>query len=234
MLRIVAGRVISGPVLRRTPRWPREWCVRKMQKAPLAPSHPSRWPGRPELPTVDLSGPVGSVWLSPAGCCENACFPGRTLAPTWRAAGIVLKSSPAHIPSSEPRLASSVLTRAAGRLPWPSTGKHSGQLQSPEEQKELWLHLRLLVLRSLIVCLSCPAPLPRWPVRLWGEGVPYTERCFGNIQGSSALPFPLHLPQSPGFHAWHLGALGDRSKPTSPGALGVGAGKDLCGWWAAR
>lgn len=114
------------------------WVMRlKDAKGTAGPSHPPRWPGWPELPVEDLDGPVGSVGLSPAGCCENACFPGRTLAPTWRAAGIVLKSSSAHIPSLEPGLASSVLTRTAGKLPWPSTGKHSGQLQSPEEQKKL-------------------------------------------------------------------------------------------------
>lgn len=95
----------------------------KDAKGSACPSHPSRGPGWPALPVAD----PGALWLSPAGGRENACFPGRTLALTWWAAGIVLGSSPAHIPSGEPRLASSLLTRAPGRLPWPGTGKHSVQ-----------------------------------------------------------------------------------------------------------
>lgn len=76
---------------------------------------------------------------------------GTNLAGSW---DCFKKQSRPHSKFGTQKLASSTLGRSVV-LPLPSTRKHVVQSQSPEEKKELLLHLCLLVLCSLI---KCPTP----------------------------------------------------------------------------
>lgn len=157
MLRIRAGPDTGRAGLSLTHGWPSEAC-----KGTTCPSCPSCSPPAglpwPALPTVDLDGLKGSVWLSPSGCCENACFPGRTPPGTVQAGGwdCFKKRSRPHSKFGTQRLARATLGQNT-ILPLPSTGKHSVQLQSPRGRKGIvppFLH-------DLITCLNFPTLRPR-------------------------------------------------------------------------
>ena len=160
------------------------------------------------------------MWLSPAGCCENSCFPGRTPAGTIRAGGwdCFKKQSHPHSKFGTWRLASCT---------WPehrtSLALHRKALWAiigPQTDRRNCYSICLLVGAAFlghVSQLSCPvSQTVRLGRFLHIESASQTFKSTWESRPSislGALPaphFPTHFPHGHGSDPWPLGNLDDK------------------------